>query len=211
MEIPVIPNEYMLEGVITCGVETAKKVAAEIQRLTQLCEGQGRAAKEPMTGDFGEFVCEAIAEIKANPHKYPNVCRMMVGRLERMEAEAGKMQHDLDNANLETEDQVRRADAAESTLSQAREEVEMWKSWVNSITSIISDGQRRLPLDGKALVFNYERLKIDLATTERREKGLRAALEELAEATTQDWYGNISPTSTALKAKAALAAASEVG
>ena len=45
------------------------------------------------SGEFEELKAEVIAEIRANPHKYPGVCRMMIGRIDRLEAEASKAAH----------------------------------------------------------------------------------------------------------------------
>lgn len=57
-----------------------------------------------MSTEFEEFKEEVIAEIRANIHKYPSVCKMLLGKIDRLEAEADKAAHDLENAQLESDD-----------------------------------------------------------------------------------------------------------
>lgn len=47
-----------------------------------------------MSTEFEEFKEEVIAEIRANIHKYPSVCKMLLGKIDRLEAEADKAAHD---------------------------------------------------------------------------------------------------------------------
>ena len=44
-----------------------------------------------MNTEFEEFKDEAIAEIRANIHKYPSVCKMLLGKVDRLEAEVNAL------------------------------------------------------------------------------------------------------------------------
>lgn len=48
----------------------------------------------------------------------------------------------------------------------------MWKARIDSITKIIGDARGLLPEDGKALMYNYEKLQSDLATANEKLKGI---------------------------------------
>lgn len=56
-----------------------------------------------MSTEFDELKAEVIAEIKANPHKYPSVCQMMIGKIERLESELVKLRTDIITATTRTE------------------------------------------------------------------------------------------------------------